>query len=104
ADLPVGVHANPPLTFPSNANPGDTVTVQFTSNTNADLYAVFLFGLDQIVVPVQNGEVTIPQNLAGQVYAIISTSSTGVTDDTTVAGPAVLQFEFTLTGDYIPNQ
>ncbi|KAG6917052.1 hypothetical protein DXG01_004104 [Tephrocybe rancida] len=99
----VDVHANPPLTFPSNSNPGDTVQVQFTATTDASLYAVFLFGLDQIVVPVEDGKVTIPRNLAGQVYCIISSSADGVTDETTVAGPAILQFEYTLEGDYIPN-
>ncbi|KAG6828459.1 hypothetical protein H0H92_007868 [Tricholoma furcatifolium] len=100
----VDVHANPPLTFPSNTNPGDTVEVSFTSTTNEQLYVVFLFGLDQIVVPLQDGKVTVPQELAGQVYALISTSGNGVTDGTTVAGPAILQFQFTLEGEYIENQ
>ncbi|KAH0589726.1 hypothetical protein H2248_005447 [Termitomyces sp. 'cryptogamus'] len=99
-----GVHANPPLTFPSNANPGETVSVYFNSNIDRRLFAVFLFGLEQIVVPINNGRVTIPQGLAGQVYCLISTSPNGVTDGTTVAGPAVLQFQHTLTGQYIENR
>ncbi|KAG6877072.1 hypothetical protein C0993_010532 [Termitomyces sp. T159_Od127] len=99
-----GVRANPPLTFPSDANPGETVSVGFRSNTNRRLFAVFLFGLEQIVVPVNNGRVTIPEGLAGQVYCLISTSPNGVTDGTTVAGPAILQFQYTLTGQYIENR
>ncbi|KAG5636089.1 hypothetical protein H0H81_009137 [Sphagnurus paluster] len=100
--LPVQVF--PALTFPANANPGDTVSVQFKTRLpqSTKLFAVFLFGLGQQVVPIRNGKVTIPRNLAGQVYAIISTSSTGATDRSTVAGPALLQFEYSLTGQYIP--
>ncbi|KAG6855812.1 hypothetical protein H0H87_010664 [Tephrocybe sp. NHM501043] len=90
SNLPLpNAHANPPLIFPSNANPGDTVPVIFTADTDQRLYAVFLFGLDQIVVPVENGKVTIPEKLAGQVYALISRSRNGVTDGSTVAGPAI---------------
>ncbi|KAG5643317.1 hypothetical protein DXG03_001201 [Asterophora parasitica] len=101
--LPVTVF--PTLTIPSSANPGDTVPVTFKSNVGRgkQLFAVFLFGLGQEVVPIRNGRVIIPKNLAGQVYALISTSSSGVTDRTTVAGPALLQFEFDLEGRYIPN-
>ncbi|KAG6872917.1 hypothetical protein C0995_005175 [Termitomyces sp. Mi166 len=101
----VGVRANPSLTFPSNSNPGQTVSVEFESvNSNRKHFAVFLFGLEQIVVPVNKGRVTIPERLAGQVYCLISDSPNGVTDGTTVAGPAVLQFQYTLTGEYIENR
>ncbi|KAG6836061.1 hypothetical protein H0H93_011850 [Arthromyces matolae] len=95
ADL--GVHANPALTLPANANPGDNVPVYFNAYTNQRLWAVFLNGLDQIVVPIRNGRVTIPSDLAGQVYVLISTTPNGVTDGSTVAGPAILQFQSSLT-------
>jgi hypothetical protein len=94
----------PPLTFPSDAAPGATVAISFNStNTSSgtQLYAAFFTGLSQEIAPIQDGNVTIPADLRGQVYAVVSTNGTMANDDTIVAGPAILQFEFDSEGNLI---
>ncbi|KAF8069907.1 ferritin-like domain-containing protein [Lyophyllum atratum] len=103
--LPVQVF--PSLIFPPNPSPGSTVPVKFKTRLppGTKLWAAFLTGnsLEQEVVPVRGGRVTIPKDVKGQVYAIITTSEEGATDRTTVAGPAILQFEFTLEGKFMDD-
>jgi len=50
-------------------------------------------GLSTIFVPIKNKSATLPKELAGTVYAVVTSTDGTVTDDTTVAGPAVLWFE-----------
>ncbi|KAF8876195.1 hypothetical protein CPB85DRAFT_1443909 [Mucidula mucida] len=64
-------------------------------NCNNSLVAVFLTGLDMVTVPIKDGKVVIPASLRGTVYLVISDDASGkVSDVTTVAGPALLQFHF----------
>ena len=72
--------------------------VQFTSNLTAT-YIAFYFDLSTFFVPIKNGTVAVPVNMSGQVYAIATTSRTEVTDDNTVAGPAILLFETSSNGN-----
>lgn len=100
---PLPVRIFPNLTFPSNPTPGTRVTLQFQTglDPSVPLFAVFLSGTTRTpdIVPVsRRHRVTIPADLAGQVYCIVSTSPFGATDRDTVAGPALLQFNFDLTG------
>ncbi|KAF9461156.1 ferritin-like domain-containing protein [Collybia nuda] len=48
---------------------------------------------------VLTGTATVPQGIKGQVYAIVASNGTVATDDTTVAGPAVLIYEFGSNGN-----
>ncbi len=94
---------NPPLpvkVFPkltvnsSNPKPGDIVSLTF-DNCDDSLVAVFLTGLDMVTAPIKDGKVVIPASLRGTVYLVISDDASGkVSDATTVAGPALLQFHF----------
>jgi len=45
------------------------------------------------------GTVLVPQDLRGQVYAVVTDSETQATDDTIVAGPTVLIFDFDSAGN-----
>jgi hypothetical protein len=54
---------------------------------------VFFTGLDKIFVPITGGEIEVPKNLSGQVYALATSSGTEAIDSTTVAGPTILLFE-----------
>ena len=78
----------------SNAFPGETATVQLApSNANATHLAL-LSGLDTAFISIgEDGTVTLPENLIGQVYAVITSSGTEVSDKTILAGPEILLFE-----------
>ena len=93
--------AFPALTL-NNAVPGQNASVQFAATSANATFVVFLFGLEQNFVPIDSqGNVTVPANLTGQVYAIATTSGTNLTDATTVAGPAILLFQRDSNGTLI---
>ncbi|KAJ7207134.1 ferritin-like domain-containing protein [Mycena pura] len=100
----------PPLTpFPAltldGATPGKTVSASFAAPdaAKAPLYAAFIAGIGApVFVPVQDGNnVAIPPDLIGFVFCVITNSSTAADDAATVAGPAVLKFDFNSNGDLI---
>ncbi|KIY70577.1 hypothetical protein CYLTODRAFT_347564 [Cylindrobasidium torrendii FP15055 ss-10] len=92
------VKAFPSISFtPTTAQPGDEVTLSFNGSADGQT-ALFLTGLSQIVANVSDSKVTIPQNLTGTVYLIINKDGQEtVSDNHTVAGPAVLQFQKSLS-------
>ena len=81
--------------FPElTAFPGEKATVQFTPSSNVPAtHIAFLFGLTPTFVPIQDGTVLVPANVSGQVYAIATSSGSDASDNSTVAGPAILLFE-----------
>jgi len=85
------VKAFPSLTL-SKPAPGSKSSVTHKAETTPT-HIVFFTGLDKIFVPITDGEVEVPKNLSGQVYALATSSGTEATDSTTVAGPAILLFE-----------
>jgi hypothetical protein len=95
------VKAFPSATFPAKTTPGATVPVTFTSNSTTPLFVAFYTGLSQEFAPIKDGKVTIPADLKGQVYAVVTSNGTVVTDDNIVAGPAILGFEFDSNGKII---
>ncbi|KAG9038830.1 hypothetical protein FRB95_014379 [Tulasnella sp. JGI-2019a] len=85
------VKAFPSLTT-SKAAPGATITLTF-NHTAGNYYLVVLSGLTTTYVPINNNnKATLPEGLAGTVYAVVTTSKDTVADDNTVAGPAVFVF------------
>ena len=64
-------------------------------------YIAFYYELQTIFVAIDQGQVTVPAELSGQVYAVATTNGTEVTDDNTVAGPAILLFERNPDGNLI---
>ncbi|KZS87928.1 hypothetical protein SISNIDRAFT_446421 [Sistotremastrum niveocremeum HHB9708] len=69
--------------------------LQLTFDGPASGYLVFMTGLRKIFVPIASDKtVTLPNGLQGVVYAIVSQDGTTVSDDTTTAGPAVLDYPF----------
>jgi len=88
----------------TSLEPGSNATIAYanSSSVTVQTYVAFLTGLTQIFVPVYNGQVTLPE-LFGAVYAIVTTNDTTVTDSNTLAGPALLQFDFNAEGQLINN-
>lgn len=71
------------------------------SSNGEDFYVAFFSGMDKTFVQVIDGMVTIPEGLKGTVYAVATTNDTAATDDTTVAGPAILAFPYGPDGDLL---
>ncbi|KIJ63875.1 hypothetical protein HYDPIDRAFT_29221 [Hydnomerulius pinastri MD-312] len=94
------VQAFPALAFPAGAQPGQTVKLSYNAtSTSESLYVGFISGLNSTIVPLSSDNtVTIPANLQGVVFGIVVNSSTVVSDDVTVAGPAFLSFDFNSQG------
>ncbi|KAJ7910956.1 ferritin-like domain-containing protein [Mycena leptocephala] len=86
-----------PALIVTDSQPGKTASLDFTAPTaSTKLFAAFISGLGaSVFVPIENGnKVTIPSNLFGFVFCVI-TKDGGIADDsTTVAGPAILNFAF----------
>ncbi|KAF5328756.1 hypothetical protein D9619_011622 [Psilocybe cf. subviscida] len=94
------VMAFPALSLTGNVVPGQTVTVK-SAGKQAPTHIAFFTGLNKEFVAVQGGKVKIPSDLSGQVYAVATTNGTDVSDATTVAGPAILQFQHDSKGNLI---
>ena len=55
---------------------------------------MFYSGLSKAVVPIdEKGQVAVPANMTGHVYAVATSSGTEATDKTILAGPAILSFD-----------
>ena len=94
--------AFPTLTL-GDGKPGDYVSVTYANgtDTNGDMYVAFFSGLDKTFVQVTDGQVTIPGDLKGTVYAVATNNATAATDDTTIAGPAILAFPYGPDGNLL---
>lgn len=88
------VKAFPGLTFtPASPKPGDTVSLTFDKGNNSgDLYLALFSGLSTTYAPIKDGKAQLPSKLQGTVYAVVSNNGTMVSDDSTVAGPAIFIF------------
>lgn len=97
------VKAFPTLTVVTpNLKPGSKATLKFDSPSDSgDLYMAFFTGLAKKFVKIENKEVTIPSDLLGTVYGVVSKSANSTTDDDVVAGVAVLQFNFDSRGHLV---
>lgn len=99
---PLPVTPFPTFTLPAKVTPGATVPITFKTSSTKPLFVAFYTGLTQEFAPIKNGnQVTIPADLRGQVYAVITTSGTAATEANTIAGPVILQFEFGSNGQLI---
>jgi hypothetical protein len=87
--------AFPSLTVTNTPAPGAPITFSFnnTMHDGATLYAAFFSGLNTRFAELDSSmSTTVPDELIGTVYVVISTNGTSVSDDNTVAGPAILEF------------
>jgi len=96
--------SNPALpfkTFPSlvasaaAVNVGDVITFTNADGspvTGKDAYVSFIYGLGTFAVKLDNkGQAAVPEGLYGKVYAVAAHGDARPNDDTTIAGPAILQ-------------
>ncbi|KAG8729481.1 hypothetical protein FRC12_020949 [Ceratobasidium sp. 428] len=91
------VKAFPALTVSTASyKAGDTISVSFDSSMakGKDTFMAFFTGLSTEFASIKDGQVTIPKDLMGTVYGVVTTDGKAVTDDNTVAGPAILMFPF----------
>ncbi|KAI0319459.1 ferritin-like domain-containing protein [Amylostereum chailletii] len=100
------VSAFPALSFSANPTPGQTADLTYTPPDGVDasvpLFVAFLSGQSAVFVALTDSKkVAIPSDLRGTVYALISTDGSAVNDNTTIAGPAVLDFSYNSNGDVI---
>jgi hypothetical protein len=93
--LPSGIKAFPALSLiTATPRAGRTSAIEFKETGASEYYAAFLNGGTTTFVPVYKGadgvqRVRVPEALDGITYIIISTSKTELTNDNTVAGPAI---------------
>lgn len=99
------VKAFPSLTLdpktPKPVKTGSTVTLLTPGHTihpaagKHTIYAAFISVTGPtfvVATPVRGGfSVTIPKGFSGQSYAVLTNCNTAVTDDTTIAGPAIIE-------------
>jgi hypothetical protein len=85
----------PQLTI-QGASPGKSAKLSFQSDKRGKpLFVAFLTGPKTLFVPLGNNmEVIIPGDLFGTVFAIVTNDGDKVTDETTVAGPAILMLPY----------
>lgn len=104
------VKAFPALTA-SGANgsykSGQSLTLSVPPSVNASsLFVAFLTGTSVEYVPYTvNQSIQIPPgvNSTGSIYAVVTISNTSATDETTVAGPAVLMFNAQYPANVVPG-
>ncbi|KZP12971.1 hypothetical protein FIBSPDRAFT_869739 [Athelia psychrophila] len=99
ANLLPPLTAFPALTLPADAMPGKSVKLAYTpakgAKADGDKWVAFISGLTTVFVPLpQSGHVTIPKELYGVVFAMVTNNGTVADDGTTLAGPAYLNFDF----------
>ncbi|KAJ7509865.1 ferritin-like domain-containing protein [Mycena galericulata] len=97
------VTAFPTLTTSTTRySPGKNITLDFTPATavpaDTPLYAAFYTGLSVEYAPITDSKVTIPMDLRGTVYTVVTTSNGTVSDGNTIAGPLILLLEFNSAG------
>jgi hypothetical protein len=94
----IPVHAFPALTISNQSTiaPGQKIVLQFQRPDPSDtLYAAFLIGLDALIVPLgSDNSATIPEDIRGTAYVLVTSNATGVDDSVTVAGPTMIQLAF----------
>ncbi|KAL7974170.1 ferritin-like domain-containing protein [Trichoderma sp. SZMC 28014] len=96
---PLPVKAFPTLKLASTTampvTTGKTVTLLTPAENNAQIYAAFIAVTGPTFVPAKpvNGgfSVTIPKGFAGQTYVVLTTCKDSVSDNTTAAGPAIIE-------------
>ncbi|KAJ7267383.1 ferritin-like domain-containing protein [Mycena rebaudengoi] len=99
--LPVKAFPTLTVTTPK-IYPGKTISLEYTPATpvatGTPLFGAFYTGLGVEYAPIKDGAITIPEDLLGQVYLVVTTDSAAVNDANTLAGPAILLLEFDSQG------
>ncbi|KAK4689133.1 hypothetical protein P7C73_g957, partial [Tremellales sp. Uapishka_1] len=86
------VMAYPSLTASSSV-PGSTSQLAYTDSTTTEKYLLIFYGLSTVAVPINSDKtVTIPAEVLGTAYGVVSSSNNVTVVDATafVAGPVIL--------------
>jgi hypothetical protein len=58
-------------------------------------FGAFLTGTETLFTPINDGGgIGVPNGMNGTVYVLVTSSNTTVTDETILAGPAILRFPY----------
>ncbi|KAK2464701.1 hypothetical protein APHAL10511_003277 [Amanita phalloides] len=110
---PIQLEAFPALSFASAPVPGQRVQIQVdeahieggNQSLASHRWVAFLNGegIRYAAVHAVNKsfEVTVPNDIAGTVYALLTSSDRKMTDEVTIAGPALLTFPYSSTGNLV---
>ncbi|KAG5642793.1 hypothetical protein DXG03_002098 [Asterophora parasitica] len=91
---PLPVKAFPKLVIPI-AGEGQRVKLSFDAQCQGRLFVAFLSGTGTVFVELdEDRQVRFPTGLIGVVFVIITSDGGKVSDETTVAGPAMVHFPF----------
>jgi hypothetical protein len=107
--LPDTTYAPLMLPDPASVRPGSTTPLKFTAPSNLDraskLYGAFMSGQEAIIVPLDDDwkSVSIPDDLRGVVYLLVTSVTNSVDASKIIAGPTLLEFPFNSNGD-LQNQ
>jgi len=100
--LPAVAYAQLTLPEPSSVWPGSTTPLEFTESSSLDnstpLYGAFMSGQEAVIVPLVGKSVSIPNDLRGVVFLLITTDAGNLDDSKIIAGPALLEFPFDSDG------
>ncbi|KAG8905573.1 hypothetical protein FRB99_008631 [Tulasnella sp. 403] len=77
---------------PAKPSPGDEITLSYDTSKGKNVQLAFFAGLSVVSVDIKDGKATLPKDLVGTVYAVVTTDGKKPTDDNIVAGPAILEF------------
>ncbi|KAL1914415.1 uncharacterized protein VTP21DRAFT_8933 [Calcarisporiella thermophila] len=82
----------PSLTVePASPKAGQRVMLKFDAKTSSsEHFCAFTSGLTTSFVALKEGHCEVPRELSGDVYLVISNQNKVLSDDSTVAGPAIL--------------
>ena len=93
--LPVMAFPALALTTTGTVTPGETITLTAPSSVTSALYGAFITVTGSTIVPVtvSNGvfSLAVPEGIMGQSYVVLTNTNATVTDDTTLAGPAIIE-------------
>lgn len=67
--------------------------IQLTTSATGAKFAIFLSQLGQYAVAydASNPTVKVPEEQYGQIYVVLTSQNATITDDITVAGPAIVE-------------
>lgn len=102
--LPVKAFPALALTTPASGavSTNDTIVLSVDTTTympsdGTPVYAAFITVTGPVYVEVTSVtagfEVMVPEGVAGQSYVVLTSSNESVSDDTTLAGPAIIEIE-----------
>lgn len=90
-----------PGMMPSNLAAGAMIPFTVANGTTvaSPAYCAFANGLSVAYQPYTNGACAVPKAMEGQTYVVLTSSNGSLSDETTIAGPAILELPSLYSAD-----